>query len=85
MDLMSPPVKTHCKRGHEFTAENTYLSKVRRWEIRQCKRCRALGAKQRYHSEPEYRAKVRERARRHMVKRRDDARQRQNQDVIQSS
>ncbi len=28
--------KTHCKRGHEFTAENTYFSKSHRW----CRECR---------------------------------------------
>lgn len=28
---------THCKRGHEFTDENTYVTKV---GIRQCKACR---------------------------------------------
>lgn len=31
--------RTHCKRGHEFTPENTY---VRACGARQCRRCNAL-------------------------------------------
>lgn len=30
--------KTHCKRGHEFTPENTYMEKGRKRRCRQCGR-----------------------------------------------
>lgn len=30
--------KTHCKRGHEFTAENTYTFR----NMRHCKKCRSI-------------------------------------------
>jgi hypothetical protein len=46
--LAGPPLenknKTHCKRGHEFTPENTYL---RSGGKRNCKTCRALAKKRR--------------------------------------
>ncbi|HEY7421438.1 MAG TPA: HNH endonuclease signature motif containing protein [Gaiellaceae bacterium] len=32
-----PGTQTYCRRGHPFTAENSYLSGGRRW-CRQCKR-----------------------------------------------
>jgi hypothetical protein len=35
--------KTHCVRGHEFTEENTYVSKKQR----HCRKCAALRAKER--------------------------------------
>ena len=35
--------KTHCKNGHEFTPENTYIGRTRR----SCRRC-TLEAQQRY-------------------------------------
>ena len=38
--------KTHCKRGHEFTAENTYLQKIP--DGRRCKKCTSLYNKKRY-------------------------------------
>jgi hypothetical protein len=34
--------KTHCKRGHEYTPENTYVSKSRALPFRQCRECRRL-------------------------------------------
>ena len=38
--------KTHCIRGHEFTAENTYVSPSRPNE-RTCRTCKAMNAKRR--------------------------------------
>jgi hypothetical protein len=40
--------KTHCKRGHEFTPENTYVQVKRNGQrLRSCRRCRALAAVER--------------------------------------
>ena len=39
-------VKTHCKRGHEFTEANTYWFNGGRW--RSCKACRQLASRQRW-------------------------------------
>lgn len=36
--------QTHCKRGHEFSPENTYLTKRRQ---RYCRRCHALKERER--------------------------------------
>jgi HNH endonuclease len=37
--------KTHCKRGHEFTPENTVIRIHKRgWTMRQCRACMALHA-----------------------------------------
>ena len=33
--------KTHCSRGHEFTAGNTHVDRYNGWERRGCKKCRA--------------------------------------------
>ena len=44
--------KTHCKHGHEFTEENTYLSPMGR----HCKTCR-LATKRRHYANPEKRAR----------------------------
>ncbi len=39
-------VKTHCKNGHEFTEENTYLSPRTKWRnCRKCERVRKLRVK----------------------------------------
>jgi len=33
-------LKTHCKRGHEFTDENTHVSRTRKgWLVRKCRTC----------------------------------------------
>lgn len=37
-DRRKPEPKTHCKRGHEFTEENTYLP-PKRPTARECKTC----------------------------------------------
>ena len=42
--------KTHCKRGHEFSPENTYEYKKRRC----CKACKSVRESERYAADPEY-------------------------------
>jgi len=37
------PFQTHCKRGHEFTTENTRLHRNKRWRI--CRKCVAMMGK----------------------------------------
>lgn len=37
--------KTHCKRGHEYSAQNTKVVLQGTWVIRQCKACNALRAR----------------------------------------
>jgi hypothetical protein len=35
------PLKTHCKRGHEFSVANTYVTTARQgWTVRQCRTCK---------------------------------------------
>lgn len=34
--------QTHCKRGHEFTIENTYWETHGKYKTRKCKECRLL-------------------------------------------
>ncbi|SHG87649.1 hypothetical protein [Bradyrhizobium erythrophlei] len=59
---MAPPLKTHCKRGHPFTATNTKLNKLSSgYTVRQCKRCRSEFEKLRYHNNPKRQAAVRAR------------------------
>jgi hypothetical protein len=52
--------KTHCKRGHEFTPETTYVSPA---GVRYCRICRTASAKQKRHRSPEYRERLRQRDR----------------------
>lgn len=37
---------THCRRGHRYTAENTYVTKTGQRQCRQCRRDRRAAAKQ---------------------------------------
>lgn len=40
--------KTHCKRGHEYTNENTYVEHNNKGHTsRQCRKCNALNARRR--------------------------------------
>lgn len=52
-------VKTHCKRGHPFTPENTYLKVTPTTVMRSCLTCEKIRA-----NWPEYKAKALERQRR---------------------
>lgn len=53
--------KTHCKRGHEFTPENTYIQMYRGRPRRKCRACHAARQNARYWADPEkYRAWQRE-------------------------
>lgn len=36
---MAPPLKTHCKRGHEFTEDNTYRYERDGMAMRYCMAC----------------------------------------------
>lgn len=47
------PVDTHCKRGHEFTVQNTYVTKrsYGRGRKRSCIACRNMRARKRYDAE----------------------------------
>ena len=60
-------VKTHCKRGHEFTFENTYLKITAGTVMRACKECQRLRCLERYRKNPEL-ARERRRAWREKVK-----------------
>jgi hypothetical protein len=43
-------VKTHCKRGHEFTFENTHLKVTATTVMRVCKECTRIKARKEYES-----------------------------------
>lgn len=53
--------KTHCKRGHEFTFENTYLKVTATTVMRACKECMRIKNREEWKRDPE---KMRERQRR---------------------
>lgn len=52
--------KTHCKRGHELSGDNMALTII---GSRACRACRRLLARQKYQTDPEYRARLRDRSR----------------------
>lgn len=41
MERGSTAMRSHCKNGHEFTVENTYVWKPGNWTARMCRKCRA--------------------------------------------
>jgi HNH endonuclease len=43
--------KTHCMRGHEFTPENTLLSRNRRDWVQSCRTCNRERSLRRYHAD----------------------------------
>ena len=56
---MAPPLKTHCKYGHEFTPENTHAWADKRGYIqRKCKVCRRQTDRDRYRDKPHRRDRV---------------------------
>lgn len=61
--------QTHCKQGHEFTPENSYIQPD---GARKCRRCRCLAVarnqRKRYQNDPEFRARRREARRRSSLK-----------------
>lgn len=67
---MAPPLKAHCKWGHEFTPENVVFDKLKSgYTVRKCRECRRLYDKERYRDKPAYRelAKLRAYQRYHGV------------------
>jgi len=60
--------KTHCKRGHEYTPENTYLKITPKTTMRSCLECQKIRMKQ-----PHYKEKARERQRRRRAKKKEIA------------
>lgn len=60
-------VKTHCKYGHEFTFENTYLKVTAGTVMRACKECQRLRCLASYRADPE-KAKAKRREWRARVK-----------------
>jgi hypothetical protein len=51
---MGRPRAVHCKRGHEFTAENSILNKYGKG----CRLCKNANAKIRYNASEELRKKI---------------------------
>jgi hypothetical protein len=39
------PNRTHCKNGHEFTADNIYIKTNIKWKARQCRKCARAAVK----------------------------------------
>jgi len=56
-------VKTHCKRGHEFTFQNTYLKYAAGTVMRACKECQKIRQRERYRKNPELARERRQRYR----------------------
>jgi hypothetical protein len=68
--ILTPARKTHCLRGHRYTEWNTLWSRGQSGTLqRSCKRCRKARLKLKYQTNPEWRTKERERARRNKQKR----------------
>jgi hypothetical protein len=57
--LPPPAARTHCKRGHEYTPENTRTTSN---GYRQCRACARIIDQQRYANDPERNASVKKRA-----------------------
>ncbi len=46
---MSPPLKSHCKRGHPLNASNVRANKLRSGHtVRKCKLCESIRDRERY-------------------------------------
>jgi len=58
--------KTHCKRGHEFTEENTYPTPG---GGRKCRECELTRMRRRYRDDHHYRRRCKERSRERHAKR----------------
>lgn len=64
--------KTHCKRGHEFTPENTFMGEHGERNCRTCMRDqRRRWARERYDTDPEWRERERARSAASMQRTRD--------------
>jgi len=51
--IMKKAKQTHCKRGHAFTPENTFIRKLRGRRHRRCRRCQADAERERRARDPD--------------------------------